>query len=407
MPVRMVIHPSSIDIPAGSPRREPPRPAHLRPLGYGERFDAETLYFDVFREGSSVVAVGPPLLNLVEESKSWRFATEGGSIRRPSVVQLDRSHRSVFRTAPNSSTLVVSDQQSQQSALIGPDLSSVFEGTRALMTLQLDNDLEWVRDWVRWHVRAQGTDAVVVYDNGSTRYGLEDVLDAISVEGIRVAAVVEWSFPYGPQGSDDLPWDSDFTQYGAIEHARRRLLRRAAGMLSVDVDELVYAVRNRTVYECAAASPQGFALFSGIWSYADPASTGSQVRHADCQWLRPDDADSPMKWCAVPSRLPQRSQLVVHGARGITTPPTSPISYWHMRPISTHWKVDRSMSSLEGAALVHSHLIEGQVGWFLLGSEGVDTHPIRPRTPPERVASFATLLGWKLRRLARRLLKRE
>ena len=48
----------------------------------------------------------------------------------------------LFEKAPRqASSLIVSDSASVQSVAIGPDLSSSFAGARALMTLQLDNDL--------------------------------------------------------------------------------------------------------------------------------------------------------------------------------------------------------------------------------------------------------------------------
>ena len=402
----MLIRPSAVGIPGGSPRRRPTRAEHLRSESYADRFDADTLYFDVFRQGASVVAVGPPLVNLDDRVSGWAFSSDAGRLAAPRIVRLDRQHRAEFAVPAGASELIIEDDASRQVVPIGSDLSSVFAGTRAMMTLQLDNDLAWIRDWVRWHVRAHGTDAVVVYDNGSTRYGLRDVLDAISQEGIRAAAVVDWSYPFGPQGGGDLPWDSDFTQYGAIEHARRRLLRKAAGMLSVDIDEMVYPARDLTAYECAERAPQGFALFSGVWSYADPDAVGAEVRHADCQWLRPGDADAATKWCAVPSRLPRGAQLGVHGAHGLTMPPTSPLSYWHMRPISTHWKFDRTASRLAGETLEHSPLIAQQVERYLGSQEMPARRPLRTTGPAGRVSAGLDLVGWRLRRLVHRLRRR-
>ncbi|GAB3392763.1 hypothetical protein GCM10027568_20670 [Humibacter soli] len=408
-PVRLVVHPSAVTIPASAPHREPPRPIALRPLGYEDQFDSETLFFDVFRAGDQVVAMGPPLLNLETELPSWTFHSDGEPITRPAITTLDRSHRARFRAPRDARELTISAGSSDQTVPIGTDLSSVFAGTRALMTLQLDNDLEWIRDWVRWHVAAQGTDAVVVYDNGSKRYALTDILDAIGVPGIRVAAVVDWRFRYGPQGSSELPWDSDYTQYGAIEHARRRLLRHSAGMLSVDIDELVYSKGVRTAYECAEESPQGFVLFAGTWAYADPDDADpKRLRHADCRWTRAGDPDAATKWCAVPSRLPRRAQLVVHGAHDVTMP-TSPIAYWHLRPISTHWKVDRSRSEHAADEYARDPLLASQMDLYLGASEGLP--PVRParRTwaPAARARGLITLTAWRMRAFAARLAGRR
>lgn len=402
----MIVRPGSVGIPADAARREPPRPIALRQPGYDERFDSETLYYDVFRRGSSAIAVGPPLPVPDSKMTGWTFATERGPVGAPRVVALDRAHRAVFRIPADASSMTISVGASSGSVEIGEDLAPAFAGTRALMTLQLDNDLAWIRDWVRWHVRAHGTDAVVVYDNGSTRYDPAELLDAIGIDGVRVAAVVEWAFPFGPLGGDGLPWDSDFAQYGAIEHARRRLLSRAAGMLSVDIDELVHASGDRTAYEIAASAPQGFALFAGTWAYADPGRPPAHPRHSDCRWVRTDEPDpAATKWCASPPRLPNRSQLVVHGAHGLTMPPLSPLAYWHMRPISTHWRMDRSATELTDDHLAPSPLLEEQIARYLVepGTAIPDVPPVPGRL--RRAASRLRLLGWRLRRLARQLVR--
>lgn len=297
------------------------------------------------------MTVGPPLLNVRRELPTWRFTADGRTIGIPRIATLDRTQRCTFRADAGAATFAVTAGGRTTSAPIGADLAPSFAGTRALMTLQLDNDLEWIRDWVSWHVRTQGTDAVVVYDNGSSRYTLDDILDTISgVPGLRVVCVVDWAFRYGPQGGDGIPWDSDYAQYGAIEHAYRRMFRRAAGVLSIDIDELVHSPAGVSIYDEAAASPQGFALFGGEWRYADPAAPSGQPRHIDCRFTRSDDAPAATKWCAVPSRLPRGAQLAVHEAYGLMEPPLSSSAYWHMRPISTHWKIDRSGAGYDPSA---------------------------------------------------------
>lgn len=406
-PVRLIVRPSGVEIPDGAPRRQPPRPPTLRPAGYGDQFDADTLFFDVFRAHNQVVAIGPPLLNLAPELRGWTFSSDGDHLPAPTITTLDRSHRARFRSPADARTLAVSAGGSAQTVPIGADLASVFAGTRALMTLQLDNELDWIHDWVRWHAAAQGTDAVVVYDNGSTRYPLADVLEAICVEGIRVAAVVDWPFRYGPQGSDALPWDSDYTQYGAIEHARRRLLRLAAGMLSVDIDELVSPSSGGTVYDEARRAPQGIVTFPGAWAYTSPGATAERPRHADCRWTRADDGPASTKWCAVPALLPRRAQLAVHGAHGVAMPMAS-FHYWHLRPISTHWKLDRTRHEHPAEEYRADPVLAAQLDRYLGVTGDADAEGSTIRTAPiaSRTRRAVALAIWRARALAKRAITR-
>lgn len=329
----MIVRPSRVVLPPGALRREPPRPAGLREPDYDDRFDASTLFYDVFRCHRRVVAVGPPLLNLA------------GHLRAPHLrdgvrtLALDRTQRTLL--GDTGDTVSVALDGRWLSAEVGADLAALFRGRRALTTLSLDNDLAWIRDWVRWHVAVHGTDAVLFYDNGSRSYGLDELHATIAgVPGVRVAVVVDWRFRYGPQGTASGLWDSDFAQYGALEHARWRFLREAAGVLNADVDELVWSGSGESVYEVARRSPTGFVSFPGRWVHRPPGADGP-VRHADCSWVDDAEAPTPTKWCAVPRRLPAAAQLQVHGATGVDVSATYGLGYWHFREVSTHWKEDR------------------------------------------------------------------
>jgi hypothetical protein len=348
--VAVVVRPSAVVLGPDEPHRSPPRPVELRDPDYAERYDATTLFFDVFTAEGRTVAVGPPLLDLAAPLRSARVTVDG----RPATVRataLDRVHRSTFGRGTGS-TLELTLGGRRHTVPVGGDLAGLFAGRRALMTLSLDNQLPWVRDWARYHASAHGTDAVVVYDNGSRAYGPEELLDTLaSVPGIDVAVVVDWPFPYGPQGGDGRPWDSDYAQYGALEHARRRLLRRAAGFLNADVDELVLSVDGSSVYEHAERSPHGVVSYHGRWVHAGPQRDGRPPRHVDSAWVDAAEPPCSTKWCAVPRRLPERAQLQVHDVRGVkvATPPV--LGYRHFWDVTTHWKDGRGGRTAAGEAL--------------------------------------------------------
>lgn len=338
--VALVVRPSAVVLGPDGPHRTPPRPAALRGPDYADRYDASTLFYDVFTSEGRTVAVGPPLLDLAGPLRAAEV-TVGGRSAPVRSTELDRAHRSTFgRAAGPSLELTLGGRRHR--VPVGPDLAGLFAGRRALMTLSLDNELPWVRDWARYHASAHGTDAVVVYDNGSRAYGPDELLETLArVPGIDVAVVVDWSFPYGPQGGPGVPWDSDYAQYGALEHARRRLLRRAAGFLNADVDELVLATDGSSVYEHAERSPHGVVSYRGRWAHAAASAGRSTPRHVDSAWVDPTEPLCSTKWCAVPQRLPERAQLQVHDVRGVkvVTPPT--LGYRHFWDVTTHWKDGR------------------------------------------------------------------
>ena len=63
-----------------------------------------------------------------------------------------------------------------------------------------NNDLAWIREWATFHQRLHGTDTVILYDNGSTAYAVDDVIETLrSVPGLarvanRAAGIVVGKF---------------------------------------------------------------------------------------------------------------------------------------------------------------------------------------------------------------------
>ncbi len=265
-------------------RRDPPRPPELRPPGYAEQFDDRTLFYDIFWCDDAVRLVGPPLRNL--EAVALDGLAASGRSEKVKTTQLAHVQRTtitgIHRTAM---TIDLPLEGSRCSATIGSDLAQLFKERKVLLTVSKNNDLAWVQDWIKFHARYHGVDAVLIYDNGSTSYSLDQLQSAIEqVDDIELAAIVSWPFKYGPQGFDntapgskgaqqqngpDLPWDSNYCQYGALEHAKWRLLRHAAGVINADVDELVLTPPGTTIFDYVRRSRGGVLQYPGIWIEAD------------------------------------------------------------------------------------------------------------------------------------------
>lgn len=335
-----IIRPHSLSVPSSVAPRVPPRPPGLQETGYLDRYDATTVSYDVFRCGSRVLAIGPPAGSLDSFVRRLRVGGAGAHLDEG----LDRLGRFWFPRGRDAALLEV---PGGENVVIGEDLAGAFRGRFAVATLSKDNDLQWVSDWARWYVDHHGADAFVVYDNGSTRYALEELWHALAaVTGVAVAAVVDWPFRYGPIGVHPHHlFDSNYAQHGSLEHARWRLLREAAGYLSVDIDELVLPADDDTVFGVTTGSGCGRVSIPGTWTYPAPdVAAARPPRHANSTWIkvRPPDAASPPKWCIVPSRMPRRAQLMVHTLRGahLDRPPT--LRFAHLLDISTDWYGGRS-----------------------------------------------------------------
>ena len=149
-----------------------------------------------------------------------------------------------------------------------------------MLTLSKNNELSWIGDWVHFFARRHGCDAVLFYDNASTKYEISAIYKTISsIPGIEVVIVVNWPYMYGPQGSDrdagppKLPWDSAYSQPGVLEHARHRFLRLARAVVNADVDELVITTDKVSLFELICCSKTGYLKYPGYWIESATKST--------------------------------------------------------------------------------------------------------------------------------------
>ncbi len=345
---------SSITIPPESGmRRESPRPAHLRNTSYAEQFDWDTLFYDCYRVGADIVLQGPPLLNLAApvlgaprlRGRFGPLFKRTRRIERVNASELwlrDAAERLTLDTALGSLEIVVQ-----------PSETARFAGRRVLHTLSKDNEVRWIVDWIRYHERIHGADAVLFYDNGSSRYTVSELAAELTAAfPAMVIVVVAWPFKYGPQGGmagavngQEAPWDSDYCQAGSLQHARLRFLRLARSVLNADIDELV--VGPAPIFAATEVSPGGFIRFPGQWvTGTTPYPVAPAVcRHADFvhRDLR-ETAGCPPKWCVVPSACDdRRHSWSVHNLFGAQANKviSKDFSFRHFKAISNNWKGDR------------------------------------------------------------------
>jgi hypothetical protein len=256
-----------------------------------------------------------------------------------------RTQRTLLRDPGPGEELVLDMKGFAMTSAVGADGASLFEGRHALVTKSADNDLVWIQDWLRFHHDVHGVTGVVFYENNSTRYTAEDVLEAIAaVEGIEVGIVVDWQFPWGPNGGPHKKWDSDFSQYAMLEHARFRYLRRAAGVISADIDELVLCDDGRTVFEHAEETPTGVLRYRGIFiaKVTDtPLDPDRQRRFVD--YRHHVGGDTTAKWTTIPAKVdPATTQWRVHNVFGTETDLTDRVAHRHYHGVNNGWKYDRT-----------------------------------------------------------------
>lgn len=343
-----------------------------------ERFDDETMFFDVFRSrsGESVLCLGPPLDGCHPDGVALRVSNPNSRLpltQRLEAPRTARQHTSRFTiSGPGlGDTLTIQAGERGLSVSVNPSHASLLAGRRVLMTLSRDNPLPWIRDWATFYVRLHGADAILFYDNGSEGYAPDDIAAALSdIIGLQEIVIVRWPFPYG-FGAANAPGEppvDNFCQTGALDHARRCFCPEARSLLNVDIDELLPR-GDLSIFEQVENGPYSIVLFYGVWAEApgiDSPEAARRIRHLDCRFVWRSQIDAlasgrskelcRTKWATVPSRCHPDVEWGIHdiypasqsarAQRGWRTIDRS-IAYRHCRQINNGWKTDRWRSNPE------------------------------------------------------------
>lgn len=337
----------------GSLYREPPRdPSDFTP-GYLQRYDGHTLLADIFNTGDRVIGIGPPLLNLKKTADNAMINLN----RVPRAVEytwddLNRISRLSVPVKHTAEHVQMKFGGEEFSVVPSPSGSELFRDSNVVVTLSKDNPLVNVRDWLINLVVNHGVNGAVIYDNGSSTYTQEELLQVMeSIEGLDNGLVVDWPYKYGNTGGPKQIWDSDFGQYMCWEHARWRYLSAANCVIISDVDEIPVSSSHRNLVEITEQTSHG------VYSYpvrdCPPVPRGQY--NANRQRLHTDYIVSDLKKGAysrkivyMPKRIPRHAQVGNHQVIGVSAEFSEEVITRHMVGVHYAWRnQDWSYSNAE------------------------------------------------------------
>ena len=345
----------SVD-PERDPTRDPPRPLSLRHDNYEEQFDFTTVLYDVFWSpaGDEIICLGPPLFNLEQDLGLTIVAWPSMARCAYEIRHLFLGCRVIVEPPAGTTGLILKTRGGESLLAPQPNLCELFGGRRVAVTLSRNNELAWIRDWITFTKTYHQCDGVLIYDNNSDRYCIQDIYDHVEpvVNGVRVL-ILRWPFKYGaPDWRLPLSYglvDSLYCQPGMLEHARWRFLTHARSVLNTDVDELVITEGHRSIFELVEGSPTGLLLFGGVWVENHPLASGRAARpprHRDFARVGTTDRiGCEPKWAVVPARVPEAGQWHIHRVLGMSPSECrQDVGLRHFKAINTDWTVDRNRS---------------------------------------------------------------
>ena len=213
-------------------------PEHQKQYDLGNigEYDKNTLIYDIFigNDNKTVIAILPPPVNL-KSSLFPLFLDVNGKRKKFSLSLKDRK-MSVFKL-----TLDTPLKEDLPCTLLLPQgqhditlrhKTQILTGL-SLVTLQKNNPVSWIKDWIDFYRSQFGIDHIYIYDNNSDNY--QELCQALK----GLATVVPWNFPYGPH----YQHDNSFAQIGALNHFKFKYGHDCT-IFNFDIDELLFCNDN-------------------------------------------------------------------------------------------------------------------------------------------------------------------
>lgn len=348
-------------------KREPIRPVELRKdyfhgFKFDDNFDWNNLWYDAVQlDQNNILLIGPPLYGTRDIlTNHCRFTTTTGEILQFNCIDMDRAGITVIQTQGIQSEIVLHPGDTVIKVNL---VSNEFFNRTCLMTLQKDNPISWIKEWILYNRDNLGVDGVLIYDNNSTTYTAEELESAIQTENVLVK-VVKWNVPYGPQGFDCNyynTWDSDYAQSSMFEHAKRRYLSSAKLAINCDIDELIVfktgdietAIKNIQLEGIAGYCYRGWWIEPYDIKQNQPADAVKLEDRSFKNYYCTDSRNQigiGNKWMVIPS-LALNYQWSVHHA-GAPMRQNNDIWYGHYMPMNTNWSWNRDNYDRDTTGLV-------------------------------------------------------
>ncbi|RPH51047.1 MAG: hypothetical protein EHM85_08225 [Desulfobacteraceae bacterium] len=202
-----------------------------------EQYDNDTVFYDVFFDikNKYLYTVGPPFLNLQKILFPINCRINNDKKQYPLQVN-EYFNKEIAIGRVSLKNLPLYDEN-----LIEIDFNKRFQWSGRiklnrfeikpiiLTTIQKDNRIRWINEWVEFYSRNFKIDQTIIYDNNSSN---RDDLKAISNEKLLI---VSWPFKYGPIRSHD----NQFCQRGSLNHCRLKFGSDNM-IMNFDIDELLY-----------------------------------------------------------------------------------------------------------------------------------------------------------------------
>ena len=338
---------STLKVDGESITRRPPREKKDQQRNYLELFDFNTIFSDMYYTESGIQLLGPPLLNLKGPLISGKVLLENVDISSSlSCIEKNRISKVQYSCENRESSFIDFDTDiSNDILLIQPNLSKFFKDKNVLVTQQKNNSLYWIAFWLEFHIKHHNINSVIIYDNGSTTYSIDDIKNTIRLfSEIEIASVVQWDIPWGPTGGHNSVWDSDFGQHQSWEHAFSRCLSESNCAIFGDIDEFPVSEKGVAIPELISSIDEPVLSYKRrqIVEVNTDTYTDYGIRlPSDTGYYEADNHEIAPKYAINPKKLSNSASLMAHQVLNAKSFKTEDIVSRHMGNMRIDWRNQR------------------------------------------------------------------
>ena len=279
-----IYKPNSILIPDSAPIRKYYPECNKIPLEGRHRLDFRTIFYDVFFDTSTnrLIGIGPDLKKFSKNLFPMKVRVNSQNLRYNSqqikgIFIFQTEEIEVSKDLPLEVIFEFNSFFQKLSPLKLDNEINFYDKTRhrlTLSTLQKDNLVPWISDWMIWHHHRYGVKRLVLYDNGS--HNQDALIEYLRDFDIDMDIVfIHWDFPHGFD-----PYK--YCQRGALNHCRLRFPVSDSYCINLDIDEyLISSVDNLVDYldtKLRYPRPGSLAIQQVIIPNVAPENTSSTVR---------------------------------------------------------------------------------------------------------------------------------
>jgi len=237
--------------------REIPRKKEEQQEDYLKNFDLHSLFYDVFiSDDNYLTFIAPPVYEQKMIFELAKIEVNSQSITvKPEYITHSRTFSAIYKLDDDFANTIRANDTVDIFFSLGKASGHWNVPTRDFEILRnqdvfgamnKDGELSWLYDWVEFNVRINHFTSVIIFDNNSSKYTVEELGNHLkNVPGLKKIVIIPWSVKFGVVAKPGTKtYDSDYGQYTALEMAHQRFLAQSRTFAHIDTDEYIYPLKN-------------------------------------------------------------------------------------------------------------------------------------------------------------------